>query len=438
MSTSSKITGHGRAPLVGAAAGLALSLSGLRAADAQPIERFLAAAQRSTDVREGELVARQRADESTQALGRLLPSLSARGAYTFNQFEVGVTLPTSGAANQITITPRNQVDLTVSVDVPLVDVAAWARLDAARQSEAASQVRVRATLDDVSRSVARSYFQWVGASALVTASERALDVATRSIERLRARNAAGAALVLDIQRAEAEAARARLTLADARLTVATAARALATATGITPTVAPTLGDNLRDEAPLAQWEQDALGTPSVRAAITEARAAGAQARASWWSLAPTVNATAGERITNAAGFGQPATFTAGVAVNWRIDVTAVASARAAESVRSVAELRVARAISAARDQVHSAWWQVRTGIERARAARAQLAASEAAASAARERLARGAGTDFDVLAAERDAFSAEVSRVQADADLSFARISLRLSAGRPLVEGGAR
>ncbi len=438
MSTPSRTSPTSRRAALGATAGLALWL-GSGPAQAQSIERFLAAAARGTDVRESEASARQRGDERAQALGRLLPSLSARGAYTFNQFEVGVALPSaSGAANQITITPRHQADLTVTVEVPLIDVAGWARLDAARQSESASHVRARATLEDARRSVARSYFQWVGASALVASSERALAVATRTVERLRARSEAGAALALDVQRAEAEAARARLTLADARLTVETAARALATATGITPSAAPPLADDLRDEAPLVQWEQECQSTPSVRAAVSEARAANAQARAAWWSLAPTVNATASERVTNAAGFGQPATFTAGVAINWRVDVSAAAAARAGESARESAELRVERALTAARDQVHSAWWQVRSGIERARAARAQHAASEAAASAARDRLQRGTATDFDVLTAERDAFSAEVSRVQAEADLSFARISLRISAGRAPTEGAAR
>jgi hypothetical protein len=36
--------------------------------------------------------------------------------------------------------------------------------------------------------------------------------------------------------------------------------------------------------------------------------------------------------------------------------------------------------------------------------------------------------------AERDAYSAEVSRIQADADLSYARVALRLNANRPQVK----
>jgi outer membrane protein TolC len=80
--------------------------------------------------------------------------------------------------------------------------------------------------------------------------------------------------------------------------------------------------------------------------------------------------------------------------------------------------------------VSTAWNQVRAGIPRARAARAEEAASEGAARTARERLSTGAGTELEALLAERDAFSARVSRVQADADLGYARVLLRIAAAR--------
>jgi outer membrane protein TolC len=45
----------------------------------------------------------------------------------------------------------------------------------------------------------------------------------------------------------------------------------------------------------------------------------------------------------------------------------------------------------------------------------------------------GTITQLDLLQAQRDAFNAEVSRIQADADLVNARVQLRLSAGQSLV-----
>jgi len=51
---------------------------------------------------------------------------------------------------------------------------------------------------------------------------------------------------------------------------------------------------------------------------------------------------------------------------------------------------------------------------------------------ATERYANGAGTQLDLVQAQRDAFAAEVGRVQADADLTYARALLRLTSGVPL------
>ena len=59
-------------------------------------------------------------------------------------------------------------------------------------------------------------------------------------------------------------------------------------------------------------------------------------------------------------------------------------------------------------------------------------------SRARERYQQGAGTQFELVQAERDAFSAEVSRIESDADLSYARAGLRLDAGHTLDEESIR
>ncbi len=408
-------------------------------ATAQPIERFLERAPRALDVRESALVAQQRADEQWQSIGRLLPSLSARAGYTHNQFEVGVSLPSgsSAAPTQITITPYNQVDLSVTVDVPLVDVAGWARVDAARASRDAAERRAQLTVEQAQRSIARSYFQWVGASALQRSAQRAADVAQRSLDRVRARLQSGAATELDVARAASDLARAQQTLADAVLVTQTSARALESLTGLAPSAAPALSDPLNAESSIEAWEANATETASVRQAIAEARAQRAQSRAAWWALSPTLNASATERITNAAGFGQPATFSAGVSLAWRIDATSVASARSSEAASAIADVRVERAVQQARDEIHSSWWQVRAGIARATASRARVDATRRATAAARARLAQGAGNEFDVLVAERDEFEADVAVTQADADLAYARVALRVAAGRA-VHGGAR
>ena len=61
------------------------------------------------------------------------------------------------------------------------------------------------------------------------------------------------------------------------------------------------------------------------------------------------------------------------------------------------------------------------------------AAAVHAADLARQRYQVGTITQLDLLQAQRDAFSAEVSRIQADADLVNARVQLRLASGQSLL-----
>src|SRR5262249_45320632 len=95
-------------------------------------------------------------------------------------------------------------------------------------------------------------------------------------------------------------------------------------------------------------------------------------------------------------------------------------------------LRAERTRLGVRDQIHEDWQRVHAGIAKSRAARAQSEAAALASQYASERYSSGAGTQLDVIQAQRDAYGAEVARIQADADLEFARALLRLDAGAPL------
>jgi outer membrane protein TolC len=401
----------------------------------QSLDAFLARVTASAEVREAEAVVAQRAGERTQSLGALIPSLSARAGYTRNEVEVAVTLP--GGARAV-ITPQDQLDASLTLDVPLLDLGAWSRLGAARSALSAAEFRRAASVDDVRRGVTRAWFTWVGASALRDASARAVEAARRSVERAQRRVEAGRGTTLDQQRAEADLARAEQDLADAALTADTAARTLRSTTGLDATAPPPLPeDPLRDVAPLPAWERGAGDTPAVRAAESEARVGDATRAASWMRLVPSLNASATQRWTNAAGFGPEAVWSAGVSLSWRLDLATVGAAQAAVAAELAAHTRAERARRDARDAVFTAWSQVHTGILRARATRSREVAAVAAAETARRRLDEGAGTALDVLLAERDAASAQAARVQSDADLGYARALLRIAAGTDPRDGGA-
>lgn len=412
-----------------------LALGAPRAAAAQPLERFLARVAASAEVREAEAVVAQRAGERTQSLGALIPSLSGRAGYTRNEVEVAVTLP---GGERAVITRQDQLDASLTVDVPLLDLGAWSRLGAARAALAAAEERRAASVDEVRRAVTRAWFTWVGASALRGASERAVEVARRSVERAQRRAEAGRGTTLDRQRAEADLARAEQDLADAALSADAAARTLRSLTGLDAAAPPPLPDDpLQEEPPLPAWERRAGDTPAVRAAESEARVGDATRAAAWTRLAPSINASATQRWTNAAGFGPGSVWSAGVSLAWRLDLASVGAAQAAGAGELAARARAERARRDARDAVFNAWSQVSAGIRRARAARSRVVAAEAAAESARRRLDEGGGTALDVLLAERDAASAQAARVQSDADLGYARALLRITAGADVQGGGA-
>src|SRR5262249_36580804 len=133
--------------------------------------------------------------------------------------------------------------------------------------------------------------------------------------------------------------------------------------------------------------------------------------------------------------GNSSVYTFTFTLSWKFDISTVGSISATQQLAQLAGLRAERARLAVRDQIHEDWQRVRAGIAKSRAARAQSEAAALAAQYATERYGNGAGTQLDVVQAQRDAYGAEVARIQADADLRFARALLRLDAGQPLDVG---
>ena len=79
---------------------------------AQPLSDFLTAAERANlDARTG-AQARERAEaEFAQAWGGLLPSLTASGGWTHNQYDAVQDFPTGATTTKtVTIVPKDQLD----------------------------------------------------------------------------------------------------------------------------------------------------------------------------------------------------------------------------------------------------------------------------------------------------------------------------------------
>ena len=417
------------------AAALALLLVPLPAFALQPLEVFLAAAPRnSVDALESRANVEQQRAQADLAFGRVLPGLSARGSLTRNQYDSIIDL--GPPAGQVTVVPLTQFDGAVTLTVPLIDAAGFQRVAAARTSTRAADGQLASIKLQIEAAVAQDYYQLVANLALATASQKALEVSRESLRLAKNRHDAGVAPELDLDRARADLEQQNQQVSAAGLQVALATRALETASGVAPEAATAepLDDDLHPEGPLASAEASLEQLPSVAAAMELTRAAGEQADAQRLTWLPTLAGTLAERGTSSPGFtGHNFSWQAVLALSWAVDLTTPANIHAQDAAFSAARAREQRARLFARDGIHRQWETVNASIARSRSARSGRAAADRAASSARDRYQAGTITQLELLQAQRDAFSAEVSRIQADADLVNARAQLRLATGTSLL-----
>jgi outer membrane protein len=416
----------------------------------QPLAAFVSAARTANaDERVAALTAVQQDADALVSLGRTLPAAGARFVYTRNQFEAKIDpsqfapagLASAVNSKPLVIQPNNQLDAFFQLDVPIVDAAGWTRTAAARAGVRAAEHGARATVLDVQKQIANSYYQLVGAAALQRAAERTLEAARQNLALTHEREAGGVATTLEVERATAEIARAERSISDAELSAELARRALRTLSGLTPDgEAAEVTDDLHEEVPLERYEaRGASLLPSVRAASSQRESAEDRALAAKLAFVPTLSASAQEHITNASGFfGHNSIWIATATASWHVDLTLLGTLRSEQAGAEIARVKEGAARQLALDRVHESWFRVHNGIAKSRAARAEATAADAAVARARERYQEGAGTQLELVQAERDAFSAEVSRIQADAELAYARATLRLDAGQSLAEKDAR
>jgi len=422
---------------------LLLVLYSLPSLALQPVQAFVEGARlRNPDALEAQANLSQQRAQADAALGRVLPGVSARGAYTRNQFSSQIDLAAPGQPSQVvTIVPRDQWDGSATLNVPLIDLANFRRVGAQKTSAEGAARQLDSTRLQVEAQVVQDYYQVVANLALVAASRTALEVSREGLRLADARYRAGAAAILDVDRARADVEQQVQQVASAELQLALAARALESASEVKPDVsaAVQLADDLRPEPEMDVFARGLAALPAVRAAAANTRAAQEQADAERLALVPSIAGTFSERGTTAPGLaGHDWSYQAALTFTWSLDLTNFANIRGQDAAVEAARARELRARLAAGDAIHRQWNTVAAGIARSRSARAGREAAVHAAAQAQERYRAGTITQLDLLQAQRDAFTAEVSRIQADADLVNARAQLRLSSGQSLLASNGR
>lgn len=406
-------------------------------ADGRPaaLEELVSAAhEHNADLRTARALLAQARSQADEARARLLPSFTATGSYTRNEIEVVFrTQAPDGSMISRTITPYDQLDARFVLGVPILDLSSWAGFFAAEASGDAAADRADLARDDVEVAVTQLYFQLVGSRAMVESAQRSLAVAEQGLAFVTARREVGVASAAEVARAEAEVHRARQMIQEAGLGVTLGERNLANLTGVElagralPAIdARSGGEPGALEERLARLDD----APAVRAAAHDVLAAERGLHQGWLAFVPTVAGSATERATNAVGFGPSTSWTLGLTATWTLDFLRPAQVGTREAALSAARARLERAQQQARLQIEDAWHRARALEARLEAAEAVLDATRRATEDTRARFEVGVASQLELVQAERDLFSAEVSRIQALADLAVARETLRIRTAR--------
>lgn len=266
-----------------------------------------------------------------------------------------------------------------------------------------------------------------------SASKR--TIAEDNIEFIARKRTSGFASEVDVARARAEAARARQRLAEAQLTVALARRQLHSLTSLhIADEAPELPEDATPEAPLDSWLGHSQQSPEVLAAIAARRGSVTAVARSASGFLPRIDVIGSNLRTNAPGFFPESFWYVGVTAAWQLDLRAVRTRRLARARERSSEVRQSIAERDSRDRVTDAWNIVEAKLAGVTAAGAELVAAREALGFAQSRVEAGLANTIELLDAQRDAFVAEISVVQARANLAAARALLRLAARREVAQ----
>jgi outer membrane protein TolC len=338
---------------------------------------------------------------------------------------------------------RTAYGVSGSLSWILLDLGGRAALvDEADRLLAAARLGEHAAVADLVLRVQQTYFQYLGARALLEAQASAVRQAETSLAAAEERRRAGVATIADALQARTALSQSRLELQRLEGQSLVLRGALATIAGLQPTSELEVGALPAEVRLTLTWptveallSEATARNPELGQARAQAEAAAARARAASRAYYPALSLQAGGGRTwylDPSGTAPQTTWNVGLALRFPL-FEGLAPAYEALAARAAAGAALARADATAQGvalEVWTSYQALRTAASRVETSRDLLASATASAEVAEGRYREGVGSILDLLNAQAALENARAEEVRARADYLVSLAQLTRATGR--------
>jgi outer membrane protein TolC len=343
----------------------------------------------------------------------------------------------AGTANQptnIVIQRAEQLDFTLSATVPLIVPWAYANYRAAQKSQAAADANLATNEATVMFATAQAFFVAAGNDELLIARRHAIEENKKTVDNAQARLEAGVVNRVEVTRAQLALLQAQQAMLTALDSQATSYRALRTLIQIDEPfrVVP---EDVKAQAgePFDEQLRSALKLrPEFTAVERQIESFEGAQSSQRWRWAPTLSAFGNVRAFNYPGFaGDQYSWAVGLSLDWLIYDGGLrdANVRLQRTLAEEQRYQLAKLRDTVSDDLANARGALVTRRKALDTATQSVALARETLDLVRVQHDAGTATQLDLLTAQGQLITAEVSVAQARFDLSTADLLLRRTAG---------
>lgn len=378
-----------------------------------------------------------------QAWAALFPVVTAQGKYTRNYKNAVLDFGQILGAYQLkdpamtppdfqaTILKSNQLDASISANMPLLAPAAYPALESVKAGVKSSEANYESSEDSVLFSVAQTFYAAAAADEVMFTRRSSIEVDTATLDNAKTRFSAGTVTKVDVDRAELALVRSQQAELEARYGQAQAYRALATLIQLDTPFKVRVADT--SAAPGNEDLDSALHLrPELRALTFSEKSADAQARAYGWRWAPQLSAFGKANIGNYIGFtGDKYAWSVGLQLDWTLYDGGTRDAQRHQAAAQAAEADARAAVLAdtIRDDLINGRSFLDTKHQAVQADLRAVTLAQETLDLVRSQYEAGTVTQVDLLQAQDNLVAAQDALAQSHFDVAVADLTLRRAAG---------